>query len=64
MPDSDVPVSKSPGLLETKLATVDFPTPALPKNMFPVKKPLQEVSTMPRASSKIIDDNPRSPLVK
>ena len=62
VPDSDVPASKSPGLLDTRLAIVDLPTPAFPKNMFAVIFPSQEFSTIFLFSSIISENKSKSPL--
>ena len=47
VPESTVPTSNSPGLLEVKLATVLFPTPAFPKNTFAVSGPWHEFDIIP-----------------
>lgn len=53
VPDSEFPASNSPGILDTKLAMVDFPTPAFPKNILAVSKPSHDPSMIPLLSSSI-----------
>ena len=62
MPDSDVPTSNSPGLVETRLDTVDLPTPAFPKNMFAVIFPSHEFCTIRRLSSMISENKSKLPF--
>ena len=51
-------------LEDTKLDIVDFPTPAFPKNTFPVNWPVQLLVIIPSAPGWTSDKRFRSPRLK